>query len=85
MATVIEAHLGGALHSEVPEPAQAEHRHQVAGTGRAAPERVEHGDACAAHRGGFRRAECLGDARQGEGGHHDHLGIPARIGQTGDL
>src|SRR5690606_2734793 len=81
----LEPELGGELHAEVAEPAQAEHRDQVTRPGHAPPQRVERGHPGTAHRRRLGGGELVGDA--GECGHGDDhgLGVAARVGPAGHL
>jgi hypothetical protein len=80
-----EPELVRELHAQVAEAAQAEHRDEVAGAGRAAAQRAEGRHARAGQRSGLCRAQSVGDAGKGVRRHDRGIGVAARVGPARHL
>ena len=80
----VEAHLGGVLHAEVAETAEAQDRDAVAGAGAAVAERVVGRDAGAEEGAGVGGGQVVGDAGGGLGGDDDVVGPAAVVRDAGD-
>ena len=75
---------GGELYAEMPEPADAMDRHEIARLRAAVPQGVEGGDAGAEERRGLHGVEGLRYVRQGRGERQHVGGVAAVAGDAGD-
>src|SRR5262249_2791483 len=80
-----KAHLRGVLHSEVAEPAQAEHGDDIARPRAAVAQRIECGDAGAHQWGRIARRQFGGHARDCARGGDQGLAVAAVVGDAGGL
>jgi len=80
-----KTHLDRELDSQVPEPTQAQDRHQIPWPGSTAAQRVEHRHPSTGHRRGIGGGELLGNPRQRGSWNHHRLRVATRIRRPGGV